>query len=208
MAKVARSFRLRPVIRPQISGLNRCAGCIQVVGLAATRTKKPGTCRASLPQHALPDRHRHPNQVHHVSNNSRRRIVSHHIATIVPILVSRRRWRTHPIRLRHRTNDISAREHSARHKHWALAASPPVSIIPVIAVEPSTIITPKMVVVTILLCLSRRNMVVITFLRLSRRHMVITIFLSLTRRYSAMSWRRIVRIASRRPLCNADRGTT
>jgi hypothetical protein len=48
---------------------------------------------------------------------------------------------------------------------------------------------------------------IIIFLRLSWRNMAMFMLPGLSGRYSAMTWGRVIAIASRRPLCDADTGS-
>jgi hypothetical protein len=186
---------------------NDCQRRILMCAVATSvNAGKPGTRRAFLPDHTLP-RRRCPDQIQHVSNNPCRWIIGNHIPAVVSILVTRRRWRrTNPIRLGNNSNDVGARDSAARHKHRTLAAPPLICITSVVGVKPSTILTLKVIVVTILFCLSRRHMIIAFLLRLSWRHISMIMFLRLSRRYASMPWRRVVRILSRRTLCNAYGG--
>jgi hypothetical protein len=172
-------------------------------GICFFDAKKPGTSRA-LCATSLSRSRRH--KIKYVGDDTRRGVVSNHIAPVVPILITRR-WRrlTHPIRLWHRLNDILSRNHAACHKHRTLAAPPPIGIAPVVRIKPPTIFIMKVVVLAILLRLPGRHVFVTVLLRLSRRHMVIIVIvlLRLPRRYAAMPGRRIVRIVPWGTLCNA-----
>lgn len=69
--------------------------------------------------------HQRTHQIHHICNDARRRVIRHHIAVVVAILISRRRWRhPRPVRARHRTDVIRVRNHIPRNKRWTPATTP------------------------------------------------------------------------------------
>ena len=168
-----------------------------------SQQKEPGAKPGSFTSNRfLSQIHRH-RQIQHISHDPRSRVISHHIAAIVPILVShRRRRRTSPIRLRHRLNHVLSRNTSALYKHRTLAVTPRIRITPVVGVKLIPVIALKVIVVPVLLSLPRRHAA------MSRIPMVIitTMLLGLPGRHPAMSRRWIVRIMPRRALRNTQAG--